>query len=322
MPSGAPSSPLPSPTPKETHPVSITLGPNRYGKAESRVVRIYRDDARHEIRDINVSTALRGDFAGAHLFGDQSKVLPTDSQKQTAYAFAKEKGLVSIEDYGMTLGSHLVDTVEHIDSARVEIEEFAWQRVLVDGSEHDHTWIRQGQETRTAAITVTGRGETRETTVIAGFKDLTILKSTGSEFTGFYQDPYTVLEPTNDRIMATSLIAQWRFNGTPTSWESAYAGVKQILVSTFATVHSLALQQTLYEMGKAVLEEFDDIVEIRFSAPNKHHFLYNLAPFGVENNNEVFNADDRPYGLIQATVLRDDVAPAPAEAWDSYTGLV
>ncbi|RFA21986.1 factor-independent urate hydroxylase [Subtercola boreus] len=302
--------------------MSIVLGPNRYGKAESRVVRIYRDESRHEIRDINVSTALRGDFAGAHLFGDQSKVLPTDSQKQTAYSFAKEKGLVSIEDYGMTLGAHLVDTVEHIDSARVEIEEFAWQRVLVDGTEHDHTWTRQGQETRTAAIVVTGRGDERQTTVIAGFKDLIILKSTGSEFAGFYEDAYTVLEPTHDRIMATSLVAQWRFTEAPADWEANYPAVKQILVATFATVYSLALQQTLYEMGKAVLEAFDEIAEIRFSAPNKHHFLFNLSPFGVENNNEVFNADDRPYGLIQATVLRDDVAPAPAEAWDSYTGLV
>ncbi|PPF84517.1 urate oxidase [Subtercola sp. Z020] len=302
--------------------MSIVLGPNRYGKAESRVVRIYRDDARHEIRDINVSTALRGDFAGAHLFGDQSKVLPTDSQKQTAYAFAKEKGIVSIEEYGTTLASHLVDTVEHVDSARVEIEEFAWQRVLVDGAEHDHTWLRSGQEVRTAAVTVTGRGDARATTVIAGFKDLVILKSTGSEFAGFYEDPYTVLEPTHDRIMATSLVAQWRFTAAPADWNDRYAAVKQLLVSTFAQLHSLALQQTLYEMGRAVLEAFEDIVEIRFSAPNKHHFLYNLEPFGVENNNEVFNADDRPYGLIQASVLRDDVAAAPPEAWDSYTGLV
>ena len=302
--------------------MSIVLGPNRYGKAESRVVRIYRDDERHEIRDINVSTALRGDFAGAHLFGDQSKVLPTDSQKQTAYAFAKEKGIVSIEDYGMTLGSHLVDTVHHVESARVEIEEFAWQRVLVDGTEHNHTWVRKGQETRTAAVIVTGRGAVRATTVIAGFKDLIILKSTGSEFAGFFEDPYTVLEPTHDRVMATSLVAQWRFTSAPADWQTSYTDIKQILVATFATLHSLALQQTLYEMGKAVLEAFENIAEIRFSAPNKHHFLYNLEPFGIENNNEVFNADDRPYGLIQATVLRDDAPPASPEDWNSYTGLV
>ncbi|MCU1482398.1 MAG: Urate oxidase [Subtercola sp.] len=301
--------------------MAIVLGSNRYGKAENRVVRIYRDSERHEIRDINVSSALRGDFADAYLTGDQSKILPTDTQKQTAYSFSKEKGLTSIETYALELGAHFVDSVEYVKSARIEVEEFEWQRVLVDGTEHNHTWVRKGQETRTAAVTVTGSGDDRSNIVVGGFKDLIILKSTGSEFTGFYEDPYTLLEPTTDRVMATSLVAQWRFTSTDVDWEATYLGIKKIIIETFATLHSLALQQTLYEMGKAVLEAYNFIAEIRFSAPNKHHFLYNLAPFGVENNNEVFNADDRPYGLIEATVIRDDVPAAP-EAWDHYTGLV
>ncbi|WP_305803662.1 factor-independent urate hydroxylase [Subtercola sp. PAMC28395] len=301
--------------------MAIVLGSNRYGKAENRVVRIYRDTDRHEIRDINVSSALRGEFADAYLVGDQSKILPTDTQKQTAYSFSKERGLTSIETYALELGAHFVDTVEYVQSARIEVEEFEWQRVLVDGTEHDHTWVRKGQETRISAVTVTGSGEARTNTVIGGFKDLVILKSTGSEFTGFLEDGYTLLEPTTDRVMATSLVAKWRFTSTDVDWEATYLGIKKIIIEKFATLHSLALQQTLYEMGKAVLETYDFIAEIRFSAPNKHHFLYNLAPFGVENNNEVFNADDRPYGLIEATVIRDDVPPAP-EAWDSYTGLV
>ena len=115
-------------------------------------------------------------------------------------------------------------------------------------------------------------------------------------------------------------MAQWRFTTTDVDWEATYASIKQIMVSTFATVHSLALQQTLYEMGKAVLEAYPFIAEIRMSAPNKHHFLYDLSPFGVENDNEVFNADDRPYGLIQASVLRDD-APAAGPAWDIAGGF-
>jgi urate oxidase len=81
-------------------------------------------------------------------------------------------------------------------------------------------------------------------------------------------------------------------------------------------VHSLALQQTLFEMGRAVLAARPDVAEIRLSAPNKHHFLADLAPFGLRNPGEVFYAADRPYGLIQATVQRDD-APGPGPAWDS-----
>ncbi|MBI3224676.1 MAG: urate oxidase [Mycolicibacterium cosmeticum] len=289
----------------------IILGKNQYGKAENRVVRIYRDAPRHEIHDINVSTCLRGDFTAAHLVGDQSDVLPTDTQKQTAYAYAKEKGLLSIEDYGLALARHFVHDVAPVQAARVEIDEYAWERAVVDGSEHDYTWIRKGQEVRTAAITVEGEHEY----VVGGLKDLIILKSTGSEFAGFLTDPYTVLEPTHDRVMATSLVAQWRFTSTEVDWETVYGQVKAAMVKQFAVVQSLALQQTLFQMGRAVLEEHPEIAEVRLSAPNKHHFVYDLSPFGLENNNEVFNADDRPYGLIQATVTRNDAPPAGA-AWD------
>ena len=293
----------------------IILGKNQYGKAENRVVRIYRDTPRHEIHDINVSTCLRGDFSAAHLTGDQADVLPTDTQKQTAYAYAKEKGLLSIEDYGLALARHFVDDVAPVQGARIEIDEYAWQRAIVDGAEHDHTWIRTGQEVRTAAVTVDGDGQW----VVGGLKDLIILKSTGSEFAGFLTDDYTVLEPTHDRVMATSLTAQWRFTTTEVAWDEVYDGVKSQLVKQFAVVQSLALQQTLYEMGKAVLENYPVIAEVRLSAPNKHHFAYDLSAFGLENNNEVLHADDRPYGLIQATVTRDD-APDSGPAWDLQQG--
>lgn len=293
----------------------IILGKNQYGKAENRVVRIYRDTPRHEIHDINVSTCLRGDFSAAHLTGDQADVLPTDTQKQTAYSYAKEKGLLSIEEYGLALARHFVADVEPVTGARVEIDEYAWERAVVDGEEHNHTWIRKGQEVRTAAVTVDADGEW----VVGGLKEFVILKSTGSEFAGFLEDDYTILAPTHDRVMATSLTAQWRFTSTDVDWDEVYAGVKTHLIKQFAVVQSLALQQTLFEMGKAVLEAYPVITEVRLAAPNKHHFVYDLSPFGVENNNEVFNADDRPYGFIQATVLRDDSPPAGA-AWEAYQG--
>jgi urate oxidase len=300
--------------------MAIILGDNQYGKAENRIVRIARDTPRHEIHDVNVSTALRGDFAPAHLVGDQGTVLPTDTQKQTAYAFAKLEGLASIEEYGLALARHFVDDVAPVDEARIEIEEYAWERVLVDGAEHDHTWVRKGQEIRTASVTVAGTGDDQRIWVTGGLKDLVILKSTGSEFHGFLQDEFTVLEPTTDRVMATSLVAKWRFTTVDADWNEVYSGVKALLVRQFAVVHSLALQQTLFEMGRAVLEAYDIIAEVRLSAPNKHHFRYDLERFGIENDNEVFHADDRPYGLIQATVTRDD-APDAGPAWHEYTGL-
>jgi urate oxidase len=294
--------------------MTIVLGPNQYGKAENRVVRIYRDGARHEIRDVNVSTSLRGEFSDAHLVGDQSRVLPTDTQKNTVYAYAKEKGLGQIEDYALGLARHFVDDVEPVQGARVEIDEYAWDRIEVDGRPHDHSFLRRGQETRTTIVTVDGKDAAQRAWVVSGLKDLVVLKSTGSEFHGFLTDSYTTLRETTDRVMATSLVARWRYIGTDVAWDASYASIRSLLLTRFAQVHSLALQQTLWEMGKAVLEEHDRVAEIRLSAPNKHHFVVDLAPFGLDNPNEVFHADDRPYGLIQTTVLRDD-APDAGLAW-------
>jgi urate oxidase len=290
--------------------MGIVLGPNQYGKAENRVVRIYRDTPRHEIRDVNVSTSLRGDFSAAHLTGDQGDVLPTDTQKNTCYAYAKEKGLGAIEDYALTLARHFVEDVEPVRGARIEVDEYFWDRIEIDGHPHDHSFVRRGQEVRTTVVTRDGDREW----IVSGLKDLVVLKSTGSEFYGFLKDRYTTLRETHDRIMATSLIARWRYRGTDIDWDSTYAGIRAILLARFAEVHSLALQQTLWEMGKAVLERYDAVAEIKFSAPNKHHFLVDLSPYQVDNPGEVFHADDRPYGLIQVTVQRDD-AEDPGLAW-------
>jgi urate oxidase len=291
--------------------VNVVLGPNQYGKAETRVVRIYRDSPRHEIRDVNVSTSLRGDFGGAHLTGDQAKVLPTDTQKNTCFVFAKQKGIGEIEDYAIDLGRHFVDDIESVNGARIEVDEYAWDRVVVGGQEHDHAWVRRGGEVRTTIVTV----EAHSAWVVSGIRDLTMLKSTGSEFWGFLKDEYTTLAETHDRVLATSLTARWRYAGIELSWGRVYEDVRRILVERFAQVHSFALQQTLWEMGKRVLEAHPEIVEIKLSAPNKHHFLVDLAPFGVDNNGEVFHAADRPYGLIECTVTRAEVHDASGDAW-------
>ena len=296
--------------------MTFVLAEHQYGKAESRLVRVYRDTPRHEIRDLTVTTALRGAFDAAYLDGDQSAVLPTDTQKNTVYAFAKQVGVGAVEDFGLALARHFVADVEPVQGARVELEELAWQRAVVGGAEHDHTWVRAGQEVRTAAVTVDASGEH----VVGGLKDLVLLKSTGSEFAGFLRDGYTTLADTHDRVMATSLDVRWRFAGTDVPWDETYAGIRATLVEQFATRHSLALQQTLWHMGTAVLEAFEQVVEIRLKAPNKHHVAVDLTPFGLENPGEVFVATDRPYGLIEATITREDPPPA-GEAWRASAGL-
>ncbi len=296
--------------------MAIVLSQTQYGKAETRVVRIYRDTSRHEIRDLNVSTALRGDFDAAHLAGDQAKVLPTDSQKNTCFAYAKEHGAGAIEDYALALAGHFVGEIESVSRAHVEVDEYRWERIPVGGTGHAHTFVRAGHEVRTAAVVSEAGRPISDSWVISGIKDLVVLKSTGSEFTGFLKDRYTTLPEATDRILATSLTARWRYAEAGGGWDEAFWQVRQILLERFAEVYSYALQQTLYEMGSAVLAARDDIAEIRLSAPNKHHFLADLTPFGLDNPGEVFHAADRPYGLIQCAVQRDD-APAAGPAWDA-----
>ena len=294
--------------------MAISLGANQYGKAENRVVRIYRDTARHEIVDLNVSSSLRGEFTAAHTHGDQADVLPTDTQKNTAFAYAKEHGVTSPEDYAIALGTHFLEAAPQANGAQIRVEQYGWDRIPVGGSGHDHAFVRRGDVVRTAVVTVSGRGAEQQVHVVSGLQDLVLLKSTGSEFKGYLKDKYTTLQEADDRIMATSLVARWRYEGTDVDWNKSYDSVQAALLETFASSYSRALQETLYLMGRQVLETHQNIAEIRFSAPNKHHFLVDLAPFGVENKGEVFIAADRPYGLIEATVQRDD-APDAGDAW-------
>jgi urate oxidase len=298
----------------------IRLGPNQYGKAENRVVRVYRDTPRHQIRDLNVSTSLRGRFEDAHITGDQKDILPTDTQKNTVFAFARKIGVASIEEFGLALADRYLSVTPAAEGARIEIDEYAWDRIDVDGTGHDHSFVRAGGGTRTTIVNVDGRGPDRVAHVVSGIKDLVVLKTTGSEFHGFLKDEYTTLPETTDRILATSLVARWRYVGTDVDWDKSYDAIRALLLQRFAEIHSLALQQTLYGMGEAVLEQHPDVAEIRFSAPNKHHFLSDLSPFGLDNPGEVFFAADRPYGLIEASVVRDE-APEAGNAWHAVPGF-
>ena len=199
--------------------------------------------------------------------------------------------------------------------ARVDVDEYRWERISAGGTGHPHAFVRSGQEIRCAAAVIDVERSVRAEWVVSGLKDLVLLKSTGSQFTGFLRDRYTTLAEASDRILATSLTARWRYIGTDVPWDEAFAQVRGVLLERFAVPHSKALQQTLWDMGSAVLAARDDIAEIRLSAPNKHHFLSDLSPFGLDNPGEVFHADDRPYGLIQCAAIREG-APDAGAAWE------
>ncbi|WP_425828055.1 factor-independent urate hydroxylase [Streptomyces fractus] len=294
------------------------LGHNQYGKAENRVVKITRDGDTHHIKDLNVSVALSGDLDDVHLTGSNANCLPTDTTKNTCFAFAKEHGIESAEQYGIELARHFVESQPSIHRARIRIEEYSWERIagsdagskFIGADEVKHSFVRKGQETRLVQITYDGQ----KFEVLSGLKDLTVMNTTNSEFWGYIKDKYTTLQEDYDRILATSLSTWWRHNWTgeegerTPNWNKSYEQSKKHILQAFVETYSLSLQQTLFQMGSRVINNRSEIDEIRFSAPNKHHFRQDLSAFGLENeakDGAVYWAADRPYGLIEATILRD-----------------
>jgi len=283
--------------------VAIVLGPNRYGKAEVRLVRVFRDGDTHSLADLNVSVALSGDLAASHLTGDNSGVLPTDTMKNTVYAFAKEYGVGEPETFGLLLARHFVGSQPQVHRARISIEAYGWERL------GPHSFQRTADHVRSCVVTA---GEP-EVQVVSGISGLVLLNSTASEFHGYPKDRYTTLPETSDRILATAVDAKWRHLSDRTDWAASFAGARDAMVDAFVTTYSYSLQQTLFAMGTRVLEARPEVAEVRLALPNKHHYPVDLTPFGLANGNEVFIAGDRPYGLIEGTVTRDDAPPAPAE---------
>ncbi|MFC4031046.1 factor-independent urate hydroxylase [Streptomyces polygonati] len=291
-----------------SRPARVTrLGPNQYGKAETRVVRIVRDGATHRVKDLNVSVALSGAMDDVHLSGSNATVLTTDTTKNTVFAFAKRHGIASTEQFGIHLARHFVTSQPSIHRARIRIEEYGWERIAAPGAGGgEHSFVRTGQETRTTEVAFDGGGWQ----VVSGLRDLVVMNSTDSEFWGFVKDPYTTLKETHDRVLATEVTARWRFNWTDEGrpapdWDESYGQARRHLLEAFADTYSLSLQQTLFAMGSRVVENRAEVDEVRLSLPNKHHFLVDLEPFGLKNDNEVYFAADRPYGLIEGTVLRE-----------------
>jgi urate oxidase len=293
--------------------MGVSLGGSRYGKAETRVVRVTRDGDRHTLRDLNVTIMLAGDIADTYLTGDNAAVLPTDSQKNAVYALAQEHGIGEPEEFALRLARWFVGSQRAISWARVSAEEYAWDRVEVGGEPAPHSFARSGRETRLASVTCTKDAAW----VVSGLSDLVLLSTTGSEFRGYPRDRYTTLPEADDRILATAVTARWRHlatAATESDWARSYQQARRHLIEAFASTYSRSLQQTLYAMGERVLEHLPELAEIRLSLPNKHHLLVDLSPFGLPNDNETFVAADRPYGLIEGTVVRDGL-PAADIAW-------
>ncbi|MEY2563159.1 MAG: urate oxidase [Verrucomicrobiota bacterium] len=273
-----------------------------YGKARVRVMKILRDGPTHTLKDLNVAAYLKGDFASSYTSGDNSKVVATDTIKNTINVFARQHLGEEIERFGLSLGEHFVTRYPQVASSEIQISERRWERLTVDGRPHRHSFAAGGEGRM--FTTVTSSADTK--TVCSGIRDLVILKSTGSGFENYPKDEYTTLPETADRILATSFSATWTFTDQPEHYGRANEAILSAMLKEFANNYSPSAQTTLFQMGEAALAVCPEISKLDLAMPNKHCLLINLEPFGLDNKNEVFVPTDEPHGDIVATVARDD----------------
>lgn len=278
----------------------VTLASDNYGKSAIRLVKVVRNGARHDLHDYTVAVKCEGNFDAAHVDGDNSAVLPTDTMKNTVYAFARLHDVTPPERFAAHLAGHFLEALPAATRVTVEIDVHGWRRLDVAGRAHDTAFERGSDEARLCCVADT-RGDVA---VEAGVRDLVVLRTAGSAFSGYPRDQYTTLKETRDRIFATAVSARWRYDRTVGDPDAAFAAVRQALVATFANHPSESVQHTLCAMGAAALAAVGAIADIRLSLPNKHHLLVDLSPFRLDNPNEIFVATTEPFGLIEATLTR------------------
>ena len=275
---------------------------HQYGKARVRVLKILRDGPVHTLKDLDVAARLKGDFESSYTNGDNTKVVPTDTIKNTINVFARQHLGPEIERFGLILGEHFGSRYEQVQEAQIEITERRWERLAVDRKPHRHSFQAGGEARMFTQVTCDRSAKT----VRSGIRDLVILKSTESGFENYPKDEFTTLPETADRILATSFSSTWTFKEQPADYNRANDAILSAMLKVFANNYSPSAQTTLFQMAEAALAACPEISELDLAMPNKHCLLINLAPFGLENKNEVFVPTDEPHGDIKATVTRHD----------------
>jgi urate oxidase len=270
------------------------LSEGGYGKSEIRLVKVTRRPDGHDLHDVTVDVGLEGDFEAAYVDGDNTGLLATDTMRNVVYALAKEDPLQDIESFGARLVKHFLEAGPGVTRVRIHLVEHPWNRL------QEHAFQRGGGGNRVATVT----GDGGELQIEAGIDDLFVLKTTESGWEGFLRDQYTSLPETSDRILATIITARWSYGGTPDDYGASWSAVRETILESFADHYSPSVQFTLHHMGTAILDARPEVQRISFSLPNRHHLLYDLSRFGLENNNEIFHATSEPYGLIEGTVER------------------
>jgi urate oxidase len=273
---------------------------HHYGKARVRVMKVTRNGTQHSLKELEVSVMLKGDFDASYTRAENRLVVPTDTMKNTVYVLARQKLGAETEEFGLVLGEHFLKTYPQVGQVTIGLAERGWERMVFGGQPHAHSFIQETSARLFAQVACTRAGSSVE----SGIDDLHILKSTGSGFEDYVQDKFTTLPPTKDRIMATKLKATWTYEKRPAKYSVTNSAILEAMLAVFAQNYSPSVQVTLFQMGEAALQAAPEISKVSLVMPNKHCLLVNLAPFGLDNPNEIFVPTDEPHGQIEGTVSR------------------
>jgi urate oxidase len=277
------------------------LSHTAYGKSRIRLVQVRRHRDRHDVRDLTVAIRFEGEYDASYTNGDNTDVYPTDTMKNMVYALAAREPVAEPEAFGLRLALHFIDRNPKLQRVRIDLTDNPWKHLTVGGREHGESFLRRGPDTRTASVQRQRRGTTR---IGAGVRNLIVLKTARSAFTGFPRDQYTTLPDSDDRLLATALTARWHYGAADVDFDASWHAVRKTLLETFAEHESASVQHTLHAMAEAVLDAANEVAAIRLVMPNKHHLPFDLTRVGLENRNEIFIPTDEPYGLIEATLTR------------------
>jgi len=279
----------------------IDLAENRYGKSRVRLMKVTRTPEGNHLREWTVQVLLTGDFDSAHYEGDNSKILPTDTMKNTVYSVARRSTTTSMEDYAKELVDFLLGRNPQVSSVRVAVEGAMWKHLTVDGKPHPTAYMRGSSEVQTTTVV---RGQGGGFRIHSGFENLVVLKTADSGFEGYIKDDLTTLKETDDRIFCTAVSAEWRYTNAGLDFDATRKTLRETMLKTFAEHKSKSVQETLYAMGHDALARVLAADQIDLTMPNKHCLLVDLSRFGQDNPNEIFVPTDEPAGHIQARVRR------------------
>ena len=272
-----------------------------YGKTGIPIMKVVRKELAHEVWEFVVDvTAESPELESAYTEADNSPIVATDTMKNLVNYLSFAYDFSSLEDLALHIGRSLQERYAHLPRWTVHIERASWEHVAPGGSEHPISFARTGPEVGFTTAVV----DRDESSLRSGIRDLLVLKTTDSAFSGFVRDEFTTLPETRDRMLATSITAEWRVSPSGLEHPRINAAVRETILRVFSELKSESVQHLAYETATTVLESIGEVEEISLRLPNKHYFLVDLSPFGAENRDTLYLPTTAPHGDIYLKLSR------------------